>query len=513
MEHSMEDYEGYEDYDEYEDDDQMEEEEEEEEYEEVEVPKPTKEEKEYLELRQRLKEKIRRQSKKDGSSHLKSNDRKKLPYDNFGSFFGPSQPVISQRVIQESKSLLENQHLASRVSDHDHGNKKSQGSNSVASKPKVLPKVVSEKQTKVQKLKDTRDYSFLFSEDANVPAPTKESSRSVYAPSTEARSAHVPMKSKQPLSNPRQNIHVDHKEKKSVPMNGLMQSKNKSASSGNPNLSMMKAKKQLANSGSGNGPGRPMGNNNGSGPGRPMGNSNSGNRSGRPLGNSNNGNGPGRPLGNSNNGNGPGRPLGNSNNGNGPGRPLGNSNNGNGPGRPMVAPKASSAVLQKKPSLPGTRNSVPAGVHKPLPSRKLEDKRNDMRPPAKAKVAPSRPVSSSRPQMTKAPAQRQVSSRPAVNDQRLKKRPARRYSDEEDDAEGEEAISLIRKMFGYNPGKFSRDDDDSDMEANFDDIMMEEQRSARIARKEDEEQLRLIQEEEERERRARLKRLKRSRKQ
>lgn len=41
-----------------------------------------------------------------------------------------------------------------------------------------------QKQTKVQKLKDTRDYSFLFSEDANVPAPTKESSRSVYAPST-----------------------------------------------------------------------------------------------------------------------------------------------------------------------------------------------------------------------------------------------------------------------------------------------------------------------------------------
>lgn len=52
-------------------------------------------------------------------------------------------------------------------------------------------------------------------------------------------------------------------------------------------------------------------------------------------------------------------------------------------------------------------------------------------------------------QISKAPAQRQVSSRPAVNDQRPKKRPARRYSDEEDDAEGDEAISLIRKMFGY----------------------------------------------------------------
>ncbi|XP_038881805.1 protein SPT2 homolog isoform X2 [Benincasa hispida] len=478
MEHSMEDYEGYEEYDEYEDDDQMDEEQEEE-YEEVEDPKPTKEEIEYLELRQRLKEKIRRQSKKDGSSHLKSNDRKKLPYDNFGSFFGPSQPVISQRVIQESKSLLENQHLASRVSDHVHGNKKSQGSNSVASKPRVPPK----KQTKVQKLKDTRDYSFLFSEDANVPAPTKESSRSVYAPSTEARSAQVPMKSKQPLGNPRQNIHAGHKDKKSVPINGQMQSKNKSGSSGNPNLSMMKAKKQLGNSCNGNGPGRPMGNNNGSGPGRP--------------------------IGNSNNGHGPGRPMGNSSNVNGPGRPLGNSNNGNGPGRPMVAPKASSAVMQKKPSLPGTKNSAP-GVHKPLPSKKLEDKRNDMRPPAKAKVAPSRPVSSSRPQISKAPTQRQVPSRLAVNDQRPKKRPARRYSDEEDDAEGDEAISLIRKMFGYNPAKFSRDDDDSDMEANFDDIVMEEKRSAKIARKEDEEQLRLIQEEEERERRARIKRLKRA---
>jgi len=30
---------------------------------------------------------------------------------SYGSFFGPSQPVIAQRVIQESKSLLENRHL------------------------------------------------------------------------------------------------------------------------------------------------------------------------------------------------------------------------------------------------------------------------------------------------------------------------------------------------------------------------------------------------------------------
>ena len=34
---------------------------------------------------------------------------------SFGSFFGPSQPVIAQRVIQESKSLLENPHLALKM--------------------------------------------------------------------------------------------------------------------------------------------------------------------------------------------------------------------------------------------------------------------------------------------------------------------------------------------------------------------------------------------------------------
>jgi protein SPT2 len=28
--------------------------------------------------------------------------------------------------------------------------------------------------TKVQKLKDTRDYSFLLTDDAELPAPTKE---------------------------------------------------------------------------------------------------------------------------------------------------------------------------------------------------------------------------------------------------------------------------------------------------------------------------------------------------
>uniref|UniRef100_A0A2N9IDB3 Uncharacterized protein n=1 Tax=Fagus sylvatica TaxID=28930 RepID=A0A2N9IDB3_FAGSY len=77
---------GVEDYDEYEDESEELEEDagEEEEYEEEEEdPRPTKEALEYLELRQRLKEQIRGQMKKDtGSSINSSNDKKKkLPYD------------------------------------------------------------------------------------------------------------------------------------------------------------------------------------------------------------------------------------------------------------------------------------------------------------------------------------------------------------------------------------------------------------------------------------------------
>lgn len=39
---------------------------------------------------------------------------------SYGSFFGPSQPVIAQRVIQESKSLLENPDLAAKIYKNSH---------------------------------------------------------------------------------------------------------------------------------------------------------------------------------------------------------------------------------------------------------------------------------------------------------------------------------------------------------------------------------------------------------
>lgn len=54
-----------------------------------------------------------------------------------------------------------------------------------------------------------------------------------------------------------------------------------------------------------------------------------------------------------------------------------------------------------------------------------------------------------------------------------------------------DAVSLIRKMFGYDPTKFCNEDDEEDanMEATFDDIQKEERRSTKIAKKEDDEEL------------------------
>lgn len=70
----------YEDYDDYEEDGGEQDEEYEEEGEEEEDPKPSKEEMDYLEFRQTLKERIRkRKMKKEGASA--SQDRRKLPND------------------------------------------------------------------------------------------------------------------------------------------------------------------------------------------------------------------------------------------------------------------------------------------------------------------------------------------------------------------------------------------------------------------------------------------------
>lgn len=438
-------------YGDYEDDGYGQDEEEEEEDEVQETPQPSKEELEYLELRQRLKERFRKKIQKEegGATRNNSSDRKrKLPNDNFGSFFGPSQPHISQRVIQESKSILETQHLTPKASNSVHPNKKSSGSSTAGSRPGVnnnKSRVINVVKTKVQKLKDTRDYSFLLSDDAQLPAPAKAPlQREVPARSSEARSAQVPVKSKQALGTSGRQVNGIHGEKKSVPMNGHLPSKpgsNKLPSASRPNSSQMDSKKQHS---------------------------------------SKNGTGPGRPL-----------------------APKGLTAKTPSSLEKKVSPpvaKSSSSSMQKpgmqKPSLQKpSSQKPPSSKLQPSISRQQLEQRREPQGPAKAKVLPKQPAGLSRPQINRP--QRPISSHVITHDNRPKKKPVRRYSDDEEDDEGQEAISLIRQMFRYNPNKFAdRDDDLSDMEANFDDIMREEKRSARIGREEDEEQLRLLEQEE-----------------
>ncbi|KAJ6401344.1 hypothetical protein OIU84_016706 [Salix udensis] len=90
----------------------------------------------------------------------------------------------------------------------------------------LVPKVKNEVKTKVQKLKDTRDYSFLLTDDAELPAPTKElAPRNVFARNSEARSAQVPQKIKQASSNSGRNIHGIREEGKPVFRNAQIHSK------------------------------------------------------------------------------------------------------------------------------------------------------------------------------------------------------------------------------------------------------------------------------------------------
>ncbi|XVF59168.1 hypothetical protein PTKIN_Ptkin07bG0254000 [Pterospermum kingtungense] len=504
--YGREEVEDYDDYDmggEYQDEDVEEEEGEEyeeegEEYEEEEARQPTQEEMEYLELRQRLKDSIRRKRKQNGAGLSSKEKEKSLPYNNFGSFFGPSQPVISQRVIQESKSLLENQNLVSKMLSSNQSSKKNSASNSAGSKPgqrSEPPKATSQLKRKVEKLKVARDYSFL-SDDAELPLPAKEPPpRNVSARTSEARSAQIPPKGKPPLgsnSNSGRNVQGIHEERKSVPLNGQMHSKagsSRPSSASKPNVMSMDSKKQLGVS-NGTGPGRPVGVSNGTGPGRPVGVSN-GTGPGRPVGVSS---GTGRPVGVSNgigrpvaasNGTAPGRQVGASygtgsgrpgggSNGSGPGKPVGVSN-GVGPARPKTVPsKMPIAKMEKKISAPVARN-LPPSAHKAAPSKmhgsdsrqQLELKKRSQEH-SRDKNSSQRPVISSKPQLNKQ-AKQQVLPRSQTpsNVQRPKKKQL---------SEDDKALMMIRNMFHTDRYPVCDDDDDSDMEANWDEIMMEEKR-------------------------------------
>ncbi|XP_040869713.1 protein SPT2 homolog isoform X6 [Glycine max] len=447
---------GYDDY--YENEGQENEYEEggEEEYEEEEeVPrKPSKEEMEYLELRQKLKESIRKQMKKDSSANgtlrRDSTDRNKnkLPYDNYGSFFGPSQPVIAQRVIQESKSLLENQHLASRFSNPQHIKKnqnKVPSGGSKSSSHNLAPKV-----SEVLWLS-------VASSSFKSPPTTEYAYKKfwIFADVEEGRPAQVPARSKLPLSNGGKHVRASHEERNVGSAAGRLPPKSGSSyKTSKPSMASADSRKQLGNN-SDNGPGWPVGP---KGLPSKISVGTTGNKSSAPG--------------------------------------IKNSVNG----------MRKSLPSKNHPSIP--KQSVDQRISKQsveqrIPKQSVEQRR-DIRELNRPKMTPKQPVASSKPQINKPLKQNSVHT--ASQDRRPKHKVAKRpFDDDEDEVDFR---NVIRNIFNYNPNKFVDDDDDDNMEAGFDEILREEKRSEMIAKREDEEQLRLIEEEEERERRRKMAKLK-----
>ncbi|KAJ1388252.1 Chromatin SPT2, partial [Sesbania bispinosa] len=116
---------------------------------------------------------------------------------------------------------------------------------------------------KAQKLKDTRDYSFLLSDDANLPAPSKAPPpRNMPKQNAEGRPTQVPVRSKPSLSNVGKLVHASRDERKLGSAAGHLPHKSgssyKPSSTSKPSTASADSRKQLGNN-SGNGPGRPVG--------------------------------------------------------------------------------------------------------------------------------------------------------------------------------------------------------------------------------------------------------------
>ncbi|KAH0885969.1 hypothetical protein HID58_062065 [Brassica napus] len=512
---------GYDDY--YSDDNGLDEyEDDEEEQQEV----PPKEELEYLELRQKIKESIRKKQGKGSVPPQSSQDRrKKLPYNDFGSFFGPSRPVISSRVIQESKSLLENEIKNSNQPKKRPAPTSSSGVRNVSQEKR--PKPVSAVRRKVETLKDTRDYSFLLSDDAELPVPKREPlSRSGSFRNSESQSAQLSARPKQQSSgiNGRAAHGPPPREEKRpvVSANGH----SRPSSSG----SQMNHSRPGASSGS-KMQSRPVS-------GRPASSGSSQLQHSRPTpsgsqmqqraapsgsqrpGSSINRQAPTRPQGSSMNGqsaNRNGQPSSRSAPAKVPmdhRRQMSSSGHGVGPARSVSTskPLPSRTALERKPSSSAGKSSLQSAQRpssRPMSSdprqqRLAEQQRKVSRDPSTSRMIPKQSAPTSKHQKMSKPAPKRPPQRDLDDRRPLKKKKPAVMS------EDAKALSMIRQMF--NTDRYAgRDYDDRDMEAGFDDIMKEERRSARIAREEDEKEARLIAEEEERERRRKLRKLRKLR--
>ncbi|XP_074574349.1 uncharacterized protein LOC141830816 [Curcuma longa] len=467
-------------YDEYEEDyDEYEEEASEHDREEEPKPrKPTKEEQDFLKLREQLKDQIRKKMKRENASAFgcssQSQQSKRTNNGNkFGSFFGPSEPVIASRVIEESKSIRETKHIIENRSSSVIP--KREGSSSAATISNhqhcQQPKVVNEIKRKAQALKDMRDYSFLLSDDADLPDAKEENRPRSSAPKANGQPVQrpSPAHSKLPMNKSVNSASISNGLRKTDPSKQLMQRKTgptREAPVNRPKPASAESKTGMV----GNASGKSVGNNTMQRrvPGQVVGS----NRSVQVVSS------------------------------NRPAQVAGSIR----PAQIVVSNRPAQVVGSIRPAQVVGSNRPPSKVandprlkkdistvrQQLPPQRHHPEQRRPTQGTDQARKIVKQPMPPPRPQPSK-----QNLSR-SNYDERPKKRPApRSLSDDDED----DYRSLIRGMFRYNPNKYAGDDeDDSDMEVGFDTIQREERRSSFIAKKEDDEQLRLIEEEEERER-------------
>lgn len=463
-------------------------------------PVAVKERQEYLQRREKLKEverqKLRQKLKQKLSDQFfLGNDQRKKPSNNddYGSFFGPSEIVVARRVIVETRARNEANCIAAKASKEDPKgiSEPESDTNFVAKEPPPPRKVVDETKTKAQHLKAIRDYSFLFSDNAEIPVPDKGSTSDR---NSVTKSIPDNAQKKQPTG------------KKSVGALKKPVVSSKPVSSSKEFKGIVKPSGQMSIK-----PGSrtisPRPNLNGS--------SNAKNQAGKP------GSGLGRSVIQANGSlcqpgsNGTKTVISGSNGVKGVNsdnikkkEPLLNTSkigkdqqrlSGSQPTYmqktvPIKAPSQTFQVEQRKPPV------MSKSLSKPV--QRMETKL----PPKPAPKPAPRPAPKLLPKSQVKPAKAPL-SRESHYDRPKKRRPIDDDYDLEDDGN---VSSMIRKMFGYNPNKYSDmdDEDDRDMEVGFSRILAEERRSERIAKEEDERELALIEAEERAERERALKRRK-----
>lgn len=210
-----------------------------------------------LKYRQKLKEQLRSKLRKEnGISGNNLTDESSLPVlKKFGSFFGPSKPVIADRVIQETKALLDTPRLAPKSSTF--GDPKQVSNSGAGSNKETCGQPLNQVKTKAQILKDIRDYSFLLSDDKDTPKLTKD---------PKEQNSLVPCQDKihEPLAHSGRLVSNSHERKKTLELNTHPAPPRKACLSIETSIVSLNLKRQLDSATqrqpikqSGNGPVRP----------------------------------------------------------------------------------------------------------------------------------------------------------------------------------------------------------------------------------------------------------------